>query len=68
MFPYVLKEEMRRLGISFCDVRAEDEDGKKLVLFLKDPGEEAVLRIVTGTQLQNAHLIGVESVSFEKCR
>ncbi len=69
MFPHVLKEEMRRLRVPFCDVRVEGKDRERLVLFLKDPAdEETVLRIVTRTQLQNAHLIGVESVSFKKCR
>ncbi len=69
IFPTILKKEIRELHVPVCKVRVDGKRREILTIGIKDPGDEnAVLKIMTQTQLQYAHLLGIESVNFEKCR
>ncbi len=68
IFPSILMEEIKGIGSPVCSVRAEGKERKTLTIVIKDPKDEkAVLDLLTKTQLQSAHLIGIETVNFEKC-
>ena len=69
IFPAILMEEVREIGSPVCGVRAEGKERKTLTIVIKDPKDEkAVLDLLTKTQLQSAHLLGIETLNFEKCR
>ena len=68
LLPELLIKEVRRLGLPVCEIEAKGEERRVLVLRLKDPKDREVVRnLLTNTQLQFAHLIGVETVRFERC-
>ncbi len=69
LFPYVIKEEAKRLGIYLCDVQAEGSRKERIVLRVNNPSdEETALKILTQTQLQFAYLLNIEEIKFEKCQ
>ncbi len=68
-FPTVLKKEFENLKIPFCKVEAQGKRRETLTIGIENPkDEEVVMKIMTQTQLRYAHLIGLESLKFEKCR
>ncbi|MDQ7037989.1 MAG: hypothetical protein Q9N26_02140 [Aquificota bacterium] len=69
VFPEILMREMKKIKAPVCRIWTTGKRRETLNIAVKDPNdEEAVLNILTKTQLQYAHLIGVETISFEKCR
>ncbi|RLJ70314.1 hypothetical protein BCF55_0582 [Hydrogenivirga caldilitoris] len=69
IFPEILRREISGLHIPFCDVKSEGKRRETLTLVMKNPDKEAdVIKVMTQTQLQYAHLLGIESIKFEKCR
>ncbi len=69
IFPKVLKKEIEDLHVPVCDVRAEGKNRETLTIVMKNPkNEKDVMKVMTQTQLQYVHLLGVEEVKFEKCR
>jgi hypothetical protein len=68
-FPRILKEEMEALKVPVCKVSAEGSRRETLVIGIENPeDEDAVLKIMTQTQLRSAHLIGIKNVNFERCK
>ncbi len=68
MFPEVLKKEMKEQNLPVCDVRVEGKRREILTVVVENPrDEEAIMKIMTNTQLQYAHLIGIETLNFESC-
>jgi len=68
-FPSVLRAEFNALNIPFCEIFTQGKNRETLVIGIKHPeDEETVIKIMTQTQLRNAHLIGLENLKFEKCR
>ncbi len=68
-FPSVLRTEFKALNIPFCNISAQGKRRETLVIGIRHPeDEETVMKIMTQTQLRNAHLIGLENLKFEKCR
>jgi len=69
VFPGLLTKEARELNLPLCKAVAKGKDRKTLLIVLEDPkDEEVVLKLMTQTQLQFAHLIGIEAINFEKCK
>ncbi len=69
VFPELLMREMRDIKAPVCRIWAGGNRREILNIAVKDPNdEEAVIAILTKTQLQYAHLIGVETISFERCK
>jgi hypothetical protein len=69
VFPELLMREMRQIKAPVCRIWVGGERREILNIAVEDPRDEkAVIAILTETQLQYAHLIGVETISFEKCR
>lgn len=69
IFPELLKKEIESLNVPVCDVTAEGKRRETVKIVLKDPeNEENILKIMTQTQLQHAHLLGIEEVKFGKCK
>ncbi len=69
IFPIILKKEIENLHVPVCDVRSEGKRRERLTIVMKDPkNEKDVMKVMTQTQLQYVHLIGVEEIKFEKCR
>jgi len=68
IFPAILMDEVRAIGSPVCDIRTEGKRRETLTIVIKDPKDErAVLDLLTRTQLQYVHLIGVKTLNFEKC-
>ncbi len=69
IFPAILMEEAKEIGSPVCGIKAEGKRRETLTIAIRDPEDEkAVLDLLTKTQLQSAHLLGIETVNFEKCR
>ncbi len=69
IFPELLMREMKEIKAPVCRIWTTGKRRETLNIAVKDPNdEEAVLSILTKTQLQYAHLIGVETISFQRCR
>ncbi len=69
LFPELLKREIEDLHVPVCEVRAEGKRRENITILMKDPkNEKDVMKVMTQTQLQYAHLIGVEGVKFKRCR
>ncbi len=69
LFPYVVKRELKELGIPVCKIEVRGKKREVLVIGLRNLSDErTVERVMTETQLQNAYLLGIESLNFEKCR
>ncbi len=69
IFPQILKKEIEDLHVPVCEVRSEGRRRETLTIVMKNPkNEKDVMKVMTQTQLQYVHLIGVEEIKFEKCR
>lgn len=69
IFPELLKKEIENLHVPVCDIRTEGSRRETLTIVMKNPGDEdEVMKVMTQTQLQYVHLLGVEEVRFERCR
>ncbi len=68
IFPALLKREFSQLKLPVCKVSVSGPRRESLSISLKNPKDEkTVLRMMTETQLQFAHLIGIEEIKFSKC-
>ncbi len=69
VFPELLMREMRKIEAPVCRIWTGGKRREVLNIGIEDPKDEkAVIKILTRTQLQYAHLIGVETISFERCK
>ncbi|GEM_PF-2486938 len=67
VFPKILMDEVKQIESPVCGIRAEGKRREVLTIVIEDPkNERAVLDLLTRTQLQYVHLLGVETVNFEK--
>ncbi len=68
VFPAILMDEVKEIRSPVCNIRAEGNRRETLTIVIEDPNnEKAVLELLTKTQLQYVHLIGVKTLNFEKC-
>jgi len=66
--PHLLRREMERAGVRVCDVSVGGRERRTLTVVMEDPSkEEEVIKVMTETQLQYAHLLGIEEINFKKC-
>jgi DNA mismatch repair protein MutS len=67
-FPEILMNEVRQIKSPVCEIRTEGKRRETLTIVIENPKDEkAVLDLLTKIQLQYVHLLGVETVNFEKC-
>ncbi len=69
VFPKLLMREMKNIDAPVCRIWVSGSRREVLNIGIEDPNDEkAVIKMLTGTQLQYAHLIGIETINFERCR
>ncbi len=68
LFAEVIAREAKDIKLPLCDVSIEGKDRETLRISIKDPKDEkSLMKLMTQTQLQNAQVIGIRGINFEKC-
>ena len=69
ILPGLVRKEAETQKLPVCDVEIKGKDRKTLLIRMKNPtSDEEIKRIIDNTQIKYAHIIGVETVSFDKCK
>lgn len=69
LLPSLVKKEAKEQNLPVCNVSVRGEKRKTLVINLKNPErDEEIKEVLDRTQVRYAHLIGIEELSFERCK